>query len=98
MHIHDYVIELYNVIRRIAHTESGVREVTLADTDETQPLDIKGIIYYESSAYKYLRNVPQAPDFLLFDSDMTSKHRLFDSHISLVRYYSDWDSSSTTLP
>ena len=46
--IHDYIVGLYNVMRRVAHAESGIREIILADTLETQSLDNPKELFLEN--------------------------------------------------
>ena len=45
--IHDYIVGLYNVMRRAAHAESGIREIILADALEPESLDSPRELFLE---------------------------------------------------
>ena len=39
VHIHDYIVRPYNVMRRASHAEAGIRQIILADAVDTRDLD-----------------------------------------------------------
>ena len=45
--IHDYIVGLYNVMRRAAHAESGIREIILADAVEPESLNSPQELFLE---------------------------------------------------